>query len=470
MITKLFIISLLSVVCPIAKAENLVQIYELAVKNDPKLQEAQANRDAILETKPQSIARLLPTISATADATHNSVRSKFQERELGFIAGGRDIDFWNQNASVTLTQPIYHHDSWIQLAQADNQIAEAEANYAAEEQKLMLRTAQAYFGILLAEDTLAFNLAEQRAISSQLKQAKAYFDTGLVAVTDVNEAQASYDQTIANTIAANNDLENAKETLREIIGTDFGNLAGLVPDARFTSPKPNDIKEWNTQALQNNLAIIAAENNAEAMKKNVDLKYAGHFPTLDLVGNAGIYDTDRPFGISTEYQSVGVQIKIPLFTGGNVSSQVRQAQHQLEAAKNRLDYQRRAVSRQVKNAFLGVNSAMSQTQALKTSVKSSQSALKATETGFETGIRTTVDVLAAQRTFYRTMRDYAKSRYDYIINSLSLKQSASILQTEDLGQINHWLSGDIRPNLNDANQHGMPADIAGDSVTNTQRY
>ncbi|MEQ1638140.1 MAG: TolC family outer membrane protein [Methylococcales bacterium] len=428
-----------------------MQIYQLALRNDPKLQEAEANRNAILETRPQSIAKLLPTVSAAGEVNYNSVLSKFREFELGFIAGGRNIDFWNKTASVTLTQPLYHHESWVQLAQADNQIAEAEATYAAEEQNLMLRTAKAYFDILLAEDTLAFYLAEQRAISRQQKQAKARYDVGFNSITDVNEAQASYDQVVANTIAAKNDLENAKETLREIIGNYSGSLSGLSPDTPFNSPQPNDIKNWSAQALKNNLTIIAAENNAEVTKKNIDLKYSGHLPSLDLVGTAGILDTDRPFGISTEYQVIGVQLKVPLFAGGSVNSQVRQAQQQLTAAQSKLDAQRRAVNRQVKNAFLGVNSAMNQIQALKATVKSSESALKATEMGFELGMRTMVDVLTAQKNHYRSLRDYAKSSYDYIINSLTLKQSASILQLEDLALINHWLNKEASRNLDKNN-------------------
>jgi outer membrane protein len=444
---KLLLFTVLSLALASAEAQDLLHIHELALQHDPRLREAQANRDAALEARPQSIARLLPTVAMSGRLQRNSVLSKFQASQLAFIAGARNVGFWNSVASVNLTQPVYHHELWVQLAQADNQIAEAEANYAAEQQNLMLRTAQAYFDVLLAQDSLEFATAEQRAIGRQLEQAKARFEVGLIAITDVHEAQAGYDQARANAIAAANDLENAQEALREIVGEYSGDLYGLVPEVPLNSPRPDDIEEWNTQAQHNNLAIIAAENSAEVAKKNIDLQFAGHLPSIDLVGAAGFTDTNRPRGIPTEYQQIGMEVNVPLFAGGGVNSQVRQARHQFEAAQERLDTQRRAVRRQVKNAFRGIHTAIGQVRALQAAVVSSQSAVEATEAGFEVGTRTMVDVLAEQRNLFRTLRDYARTRYDYIVNSLSLKQAASALQVEDLALINGWLSADVRPKL-----------------------
>lgn len=428
-----------------AGAQDLLHIYGLALQHDPRLHEAQANRDAALESRPQSIAKLLPTITLQGQLNRNSVLSKFESAQLAFIAGARNVGFWNSSASANLTQPIYHHELWVKLAQADSQIAEAEANFAAEQQNLMLRTAQAYFNVLLATDTLEFATAEQRAIGRQLEQAKARFEVGLIAITDVHEAQAGFDQARASAIAAANDLENAKEALREIVGEYSGDLNGLAADIPLDSPRPDNIEDWSRKALQNNLGIVAAENSAETARKNIDLQFAGHLPTLDLVGSAGFTDTNRPRGISTESQQIGMEVNVPLFAGGGVTSQVRQARHLYEAAQERLDTQRRTARRQVKNAFRGIATSIGQVQALKAAVVSSQSAVEATEAGFQVGTRTMVDVVIEQRNLFQTLRDYAKTRYDYITNSLSLKQAAGALQTEDLGRINSWLSKEARP-------------------------
>jgi outer membrane protein len=433
-----------------ARANDLLHIWNLALQFDPHLREAQAIRDATREARPQSIARLLPKLTVTGELNRNSVLSKFRSPQLEFIAGARNVGFWDSTVEVRLIQPVYHHELWVQLGQADNQIAQAEANYAAEQQNLMLRTAQAYFNVLLAQDTLEFATAEQQAIGRQLEQAKARFNAGLIPITDVHEAQAGYDESRANAIQAANDLENAQEALREIVGEYSGDLYGLVPDVPLDMPRPENIDEWDAEAQQNNLAIIAAENAAEAARKNIDLQFAGHLPSLDLVGSAGFTDTNRPRGIPTEYQQIGMQVNVPLFSGGGVNSQVRQAQHEFEASQERLDAQRRATRRQVKDAFRGIRTAISQVAALKAAVVSAQSAVAAIEAGFRVGTRTMVDVLIEQRNLFRTLRDYAKTRYDYLINSLALKQAASSLLPEDLARINQWLSAEAhsRPGKN----------------------
>ncbi len=428
-----------------ALASDLMQVYDLALQHDPHIKEALANRDAALENRPQSLARLLPSLSAKAQLNRNSVYSKFGSPQLAFIAGARNTGFWNSNGSFNLTQPVYHHELWVQLSQADSLVAEAEANFAAEQQSLMFRTAQAYFNVLLARDTLEFADAEQLALQRELDQAKARYEVGLIPITDAQVAQAGYDQARAAAIAAANDLENAKEALKEIIGELPSELRGLAPEVPLNGPKPDDMEEWNRQAQAANPAIVAAGNSAEAAKKNIDLKFAGHLPSLDLVGVAGFTDTNRPRGIGTEFQQIGMELNVPMFAGGGVNSQVRQARHQYEAAQERLDAQRRAVRRQVKNAFRGILTSIGQVQALKAAVVSTQSALEATEAGFEVGTRTMVDVVIQQRNLYQTFRDYAKTRYDYITNSLSLKQAAGSLQAEDLALINSWLTEAAHP-------------------------
>ncbi|MGX2040982.1 TolC family outer membrane protein [Methylocaldum sp. MU1018] len=441
---KSILLALLSIATANAHAQDLLQTLELALQRDPRLREAEATRNAVLEAKPQSIARLLPTLSITGELNRNSVLSKFQQVQLAFIAGARNVGFWNSAASINLTQPIYHHDYWVQLSQADSQIAEAEANYAAEQQNLMLRTARAYFDVLFAQDSRDFALAEQRAIERQLEEAKARFEVGMITITDVHEAQAGYDQARANLIQAENQVDNAREALQEIIGESSAALAGLVEEVPLKGPEPENIEDWSDLAQQSNFGIIAAENRSLVAKKGIDLQFAGHLPSMDLVGSAGFTDNNRPLGIPTEYQAIGMQVNVPMFSGGGVNSRVRQARHEYEAAQENLDGVRRAVKRQVKDAYRGILSAISQVEALRAAVGSSQSALEASEAGLEVGTRTMVDVLAEQRNLFRAKRDYARARYDYIVNSLALKQAAGTLSPEDFALVNQWLRANLQ--------------------------
>lgn len=427
-----------------AQATDLLQIYQLALDHDPRLREAQARRDSALENRPQAIARLLPTLSMNGRLTRNSVEAKFKQAELVFLIGARNVGFWDSRASVDLVQPVYHHENWVQLSQADNQIAEAEASFAAEQQNLGLRVAQAYFNVLLAQDTQEFASAEQRAIENQLEQAKARFEVGLTAITDVHEAQAGFDQARAGVIVAENQLDNAKEALREIVGEYPGDLRGLAAEVPLNPPQPDKMEAWDSLAQRENLSIIASQSRSEFAKQNIDLQFAGHLPSVDIRASAGFTDTSRPFGISTEYQQIGMEVNVPMFAGGGVNSRVRQARHDFEAAQESLDGRRRAVTRQVKEAYRGVVSSISQVRALQAAVVSSQSALEATQAGFEVGTRTMVEVLTEQRNLFRAKRDYAQARYNYIVNSLSLKQAASTLQTEDLALVNAWLNGKAR--------------------------
>jgi outer membrane protein len=429
----------------VADAQDLLATYELALQRDPRLRAAEATRNAVLEAKPQSIARLLPTLSARGALNRNhwetnSLGAGIQFFPSGIGARGQNVGFWDSSASVNLSQPIYHHEIWVQLSQADNQIAQAEAAYAAEQQNTALRTAQAYFNVLLAQDNLEFAEAEKLAIERQLEQARARFDVGLIPITDVNEAQAGYDQARANEIKAVNDLDNARESLREIIGEYEERLSGLAAEIPLKSPEPADIEAWNKRAQENNLDIISAQNRSELAKKSIDLQFAGHLPTLDLVGSAGFVDNNRPGGFTFRSQAIGMEVNIPLFEGGAVNSRVRQARQEFQAAQETLDTQRRTVTRQVKNAYRGILSSISQVAAFKAAVISAQSALEATEAGFEVGTRTMVEVLTEQRNLYAAQRNYAQARYDYIVNSLSLKQASSLLQREDIELVNSWLS------------------------------
>jgi len=431
---------LLALALPEAFAQDLMTTYDQALQRSPAIRQAESTRNAALENKPQSIAQLLPTLSVTAGLSRNYVTTKSSDAIQKNIAGGSFVNFWSNLATLNLKQPIYHHELWVQLSQADNQVAQAEATYEAAQQSLMLNTSTAYFNILFAQDSLEFARMEMESIGRQLEQAKARFEVGLIAITDVDAAQAAFDQARAGVIKSENDLNNAHEAMREIIGQFDGKIASLTEDIPLPPPEPADMEQWNQRAQENNLLIIAAQNQAEQSKKGIDLQFAGHLPTLDLVGSAGFTDNNRPNGISTETQVIGMQFNMPLFQGGLVNSKVRQAREQFQADVENLEVQRRATNKQVKIAYRGITTSISQVAALKSAVISAKSALDATEAGFEVGTRTMIDVLLVQSKLYQAKQNYAKARYDYITNSLTLKQAAGILMREDVELVNKWLS------------------------------
>jgi outer membrane protein len=425
---------------PGAQAQDLITTYEQALQRDPTLRQAEAVRNAALESKPQSVAQLLPTLAVAANLNRSYVTTKSGNVTQSQLAGGAFVNFWNSAPTLTLSQPIYNHALWMQLSQADNVVAQAEATYEAAQQNLMFRTASAYYAILFAQDSLEFARMQRASIERQLEQAKARFEVGLIAITDVNAAQAGYDLSKAAEIKAENDLDNAREAMRAIIGEFDGKVAGLIDEIPLATPLPADMEAWNRRAQEDNLLIIAAQNQAEQAKKGIEVQFAGHLPTLNLVGTAGFTDNNRPNGIRTEVEVISMQLSLPLFQGGMVNSQVRQAREQYRAAEENLDVQRRATNLQVKTAYRGVTTSISQVAALKSAVASAQSALEATEAGFEVGTRTMIDVLLVQSNLYQAKRDYAQARYGYITSSLALKQAAGILAREDLELANRWLS------------------------------
>ena len=417
-------------------AEDLLSIYERAVLNDPIIKQAEAKQKAAGETRTQGLARFFPKVSATGSSSREWQRNDIANLSALFPA---NQDYWNNTFGLNLTQPLFNWDYWVQLSQSDNQIAQAEANYQAELQKLILRTTEAYFNVLSAQDNLEFTVSEKQAITKQLEQAKERFNVGIVPITDVNEAQAAFDQTVANELEAANNLDNQKEALREIIGESEAALNPLGEGLPLKKPEPDNLAKWDDTAEANNLSIIAAFNQMEFTRKTMDIQRSGHLPKLDIVGSYNYLDNGSSFGPRGDNQSIGVQMNLPLFEGGAVTSRTRQATHEYEAAKENLTAVKRSVKRQVNNAYRSIITSISRIEALKATVTSAGSALEASEAGFEVGIRTMVDVLGEQRNLYRAKRDLSRARYDYLINFIRLKQTTSDLNQNDLEQINRLL-------------------------------
>ena len=418
---------------PLAHGENLMQVYKLAVHNDAQIKAAKATRDSVLESKPQARAALLPTVSLSADA--NNVHTNVLQSSSG---GSHSVN-GTSSLGLSLSMPVYRRDLWVQLEQADDSIAQAEAEYAAAEQDLIVRTAQAYFDILSAQDSLEFAKAETAAIARQLDQAKQRFDVGLIAITAVHEAQAAYDQSRSDLILAENVLDNAWEALFEIISRKVKSLATLAEDLALSKPQPQSIEAWGNRAQQQNLSIRAVQEARDIARKNIKVQQSGHYPTVALVGSHDRSRTTSSIGTESNTSVIGLQFNLPLYSGGAVTSRTKQARFNLEAAQENLDKERRSVKRQVRDAYRRVLASISAVQALKASTISTRSALEATEAGFEVGTRTMVDVLNAQRDLYRSLSNYATVRYNYIMSGLQLKQAAGTVSEDDLKRITVWL-------------------------------
>lgn len=423
---------------PVSQAENLTQIYQAALDSDPVISAQKHAFDAVSHSKRQTQARYYPNIDF--NASKSQISSEVDSGGGAFSSG--DFDYDVTAYSLSLRQPLYRGDVLAQISQSDASEQQAQAELNQAYQDLILRVTQAYFDVLAAQDSLGFAQAEKNAISRQLDQAKQRFEVGLIAITDVHEAQAAYDLAVASEIVAQNQLAISRQGLQELTGNPPGQLNPLGEGLKLTAPEPAHIDDWVNAALDNSFNIIAAEASAKVANQNLKLQRAGHHPSLDLVASYDFNDTGGgSFGSrETTDTSIGLQLNVPIYQGGGTSAAVRSANASLYQARDGLEQQRRATRREASAAYLSVLAGISQVKALQQAVTSSESALNATEAGYEVGTRTTVDVLNAQRELFRTQRDASRARYDYILASLRLQQAAGMLDGEDVQQINAWLN------------------------------
>lgn len=411
---------------------DLMAVYELAKQNDPQIRAARAQQNATQELRPQALSATLPNISVSNTLS-------LQAQDIDSASANYNEDYASNSLTLSLTYPLYRKDLFIALDQTDDQLAQADANYSAAEQALIVRVAQAYFGILSAKDDLGFAIAEKKAIARQLDQAKQRFNVGLIAVTDVHEIKARHDQAEANRISAENEVDNAYEALYEIIQQSPKKLANLMDKMELVPPQPENIDVWNEDAQKNNPAILAAKLSADIARRNISAQKSGFDPSVNLNASINSTRSDSDFATNSDTGTISLVFSMPIYQGGGVDAKVRQANHQFNASQESLDQQRRAIERQVRNAYRGILTSISRVKALLASEKSAKSALKATEAGFDAGTRTLVDVLNSQRDLYRARKDYAQSRYAYVLNTLSLLQAVGTLSIDDLRQVNGWL-------------------------------
>lgn len=454
-----------------ASGDSLMQIYEKALRSDPLVREAEANMLATQEGKPIARGALLPQVNGRMNfnrgAADGNTSTFFGGVQSERIVDSRDTDA--QNWNLELRQSVFRWDQWVRLSQSDKQSAQADVDYQSAQQDLVIRVADAYFSVLAAEDTLTSEQAAKEAIGRQLEQAQKRFEVGLIAITDVQEAQAAYDQALAAEILAKRVLANQQELLRAIIDEAPPRLAQPVDNLPLEMPDPPDENQWVDLAMQQNRNLISSQIGVEIAKDDVNLARTGHYPTLDFVASRNNQDNEgfsrspcvnplgcpnpqdptitdpqgtiqrNPTGTDLDTDSLSLQLAVPIFSGGSTSARVQQAVYLHRASRERLERTARETERQTRDAYLGVISDISRVQSLKQAFESAKTALKATEAGYDVGTRTTVDVLDARRRVFIAETVYLRSRYDYLINSLRLKQAAGTLTTDDIAQIDGLL-------------------------------
>ncbi|HEY2628250.1 MAG TPA: TolC family outer membrane protein [Usitatibacter sp.] len=418
-----------------ASATDLINIYRDALVSDPVYQSSRAQYAATVEALPQARSGYLPNVGANANYFRNRVDED--------IAG--KFDYTSKGYAVTLSQPIFRMQNWISIGQAEKVVFQAETTLAGAVQDLIIRTAQAYFDVLLAQDNVALSGAQKVSISEQLAQAKRNFEVGTATIVDTLEAQARYDQADAKEISDKNDLEVKKHALAVLIGKFPEGLTPLREPLALAPPSPNDMQAWVTAASDSSVAIINARAGVDIAKQEINRQRAGYAPTLDL--SASYTRTDNPTNVVpgltgpfTNAGAVGLLLSVPIYQGGLTNSQVRQAVANRDKAESDLENARRMVWQSVRTNFLNVTSGIAQVRSLEQALKSTQSQLDSTILGRDVGVRTSVDVLNAQQQVFQTRRDLQQARYNYLLSTLRLKAAAGTLTEQDVENVNLTLS------------------------------
>lgn len=443
--TKFYLLIALLAVGPLsASANTLLDIYQLALENDSQLKADRAAYEAGLENRYLGRANLLPQINASANYTDNSTDVTGAADPT--LPGNRSgtIDRTQTGWGVSLEQPLFNMSSWYTYKQGVKLSNQAEAQFGADQQNLIVRVAEAYFNVLRAVDTLEATIAEENALSHQLEQAKQRYEVGLTAITEVHEAQASYDNALAFRLQARGNLIIAYEALGVLTGQSHDRVAPLSAEFPVVDPFPADRHEWVEFSLQNNYALKAARLRAEASHEIARASRAGHLPTVtaSLAYNDSEED-GRQFGVpidsASDGTSVGVRLNVPLFSGGRTSSRSRQAYAEFTRAQEEFNSAQRNTIQSSRALHLSVETGVAQVQARKQAIVSNQSALEATQSGYDVGTRNLVEVLLAQRQLYQARRDYATVLYDYVINTIRLREVAGMLTPGDVQEIDKWL-------------------------------
>lgn len=428
---------LFSVATNLYAAIDLAETYKLADKNDPQWSAIKHTYQAQKENYYQVRSQLLPSLSLGAELAQKNTEAD----------GGSEDDYQQQVYSASVSQPLFQMESWHNVKKAKATDKQIDIEFEAALQSFLIRILDTYLNVLRANETLAFRKAEESAIARQKDQTEQRFQVGLIAKTDVHEAQAAFDIAVVQRIIAERDLSLSLKNLETLTGTLIKEVQYLADDFPILLPQPNDINEWVNMALENNKSLRAAKLNESAAMHEYDAKKALHYPTVDLVGSYQKLSTDATNVISgiqtetpdTETTTIALQLNVPLYTGGLVSSSRRRAKSLLYKAQDDTRFTEKDLLKNVSNLVRVVQTRVAEVNAQRLSIRSAESALEATKAGYEAGTRTIVDVLVAQRALYQAKRNYADARFNYILDSLRLKELAGILSPEDIASINQWL-------------------------------
>jgi outer membrane protein len=415
-----------------ARSDDLSMIFRDALANNAQYQSAQAQYAAYSERIPQSRAGLLPTLSASGNTTWNENQSNIFGRQR-----------YNSNGyTVTLTQPLFRAPAILELSEAHAQVDQAKAQLDSALQDLMLRTAQAYFDVLFAEDALNTFRAQGAADLQQLQQAQRSFDIGTMTTTDVRDAQARYDVVNAQTINAQNELAAKTNGLRQIINREPGSLMPLRAGIVLESPMPSTLAPWERAAESDNISVIAGRAALQAAQRETQRARATFLPTFDFVATYGSNKSAYSIEVGNQNKgsTVGVQVTVPLFTGGATSSHLRESFSLQKKANADLEEARRVSVLSAQQAYLGATSGLAQVKALGVALESSRTALQANRRGMDVGTRINIDVLNAEQQVAVIERDLAKSRYETLMSLLRLKAAAGSLGASDMDEVNALLA------------------------------
>ena len=432
----LFISAAIGSLSSSAFADTLAEVYGQAKQNDPQLLRSAAQRDAAFEAVTSSRSDLLPQINLTANYDINR-----SDRDTDSGSESNDNNTWG--AALGFTQELYQRSSWITLDTAEKTARQSDSVYAAEQQALILRVATAYFEVLRSQDNLEFVRAEKAAVARQLEQTKQRFEVGLSAITDVHDAQAQYDGVLADEVLAENTLVNSYEGLREITGQEHSQLSILDTD-RFSASKSSETASTLVeQAQEKNLSLLASRISQDIAKDNISLASSGHLPSLTLDGSYGLAEQKESSDSQKDYDSdnlnIGLNLVVPLYTGGNTTSLTKQAEYNYVAASEDLEATYRSVVKDVRAFNNNISASIGALRAYEQSVISAQSALEATEAGFDVGTRTIVDVLDSTRRLYDANKNLSDARYNYILSVLQLRQAVGTLSEQDIVDVNAGL-------------------------------
>ena len=432
------LLSLISAVAiiltPTVSADSLVDIYEQAKKNDPVLLQAQAQRESAFSAIAASRSVLLPQINLTAGYNTTATGDVTQDSQAS-------------NVGIGFSQSLFNRAGWVALSTSEKVARQADATYAAVQQSLITRVASAYFSVLRAQDNLVFVQSEKAAVARQLEQTTQRFEVGLSAITDVHDAQAQYDAVLAEEILSQNELTNTYELLREITGQAHTNLYVLDTERFSATPSKETSDALVEAATQTNLSLLASRIAQDISRDQISLASSARLPTLSLTGGYSQYEelneditSPGPYtGEAVDTLNLGVNLEMPLFTGGNITSLTKQAKFQHVSASQQLEATYREVVRNVRGFNNNINASIGALKAYEQGVISSQSALKATEAGFEVGTRTIVDVLDSTRRLYDSNRSLSDARYNYILSVLQLDQAVGTLSEQEILDINAGL-------------------------------